>query len=100
MPKVKVAYLPTAVAVLFLLTAEKVADFRAYQEQINDQATYIAQLENRIPDPCEIQRKLKHLGNPRYDPGRIDGDPGTETRRAWLNWTFDNKAEKYFVEEE
>ena len=52
--------------------------------------------QERIPWPSEVQKKLKDIGLPRYDPGKIDGDPGPLMRQAWLNYTFDYKyADKY-----
>ena len=40
--------------------------------------------------PVEIaQQFLKGTGNPRYDPGKIDDDPGPKFRKAYNNYKYD-----------
>ena len=51
---------------------------------------YIQKLD--IPSAREIQRRLKELDNPRYDPGKIDGIPGPNTMEGWNNYTCDQYA--------
>jgi hypothetical protein len=83
-------------AVLFALSAMFFwwdATQKGWAIDIYEQMT--VQLVTRIPDPCEVQQKLKALDNPRYDPGEVDGDPGQQTRQAWLNYVFDRKAAQY-----
>jgi len=48
--------------------------------------------EVNIPSAHEIQSRLKALGDPRYDPGKIDGIPGPNTIEAWDNYTKDQFA--------
>ncbi len=51
---------------------------------------------NEIPSAREIQERLKALGNPRYDPGKIDGIPGPKMIRGWDNYVMDRYAKKCF----
>jgi len=55
---------------------------------------YIQKLE--IPSIREIQRRLKELDNPRYDPGKLDGIVGKQTQTAWNNYECDKQAKKCF----
>ena len=50
--------------------------------------------EIKIPSVHDIQRRLKDLDDPRYDPGRIDGIPGPNTVTGWNNYTKDQFAIK------
>lgn len=47
-----------------------------------------------IPSAREIQQRLKDLNDPRYDPGKIDGVIGIDTRsqRVWDNLIKDRYA--------
>ena len=45
-----------------------------------------------IPSAKEIQQRLRELGNPRYDPGKIDGIIGSKSRMAWDNYICDQFA--------
>lgn len=45
-----------------------------------------------IPSAIEIQQKLKIIGKPRYDPGKIDGKVGRKTQTAWDNYICDQYA--------
>ena len=51
---------------------------------------------NHIPSAREIQQRLKALDNPRYDPGKIDGRIGinTKSQKAWDNLIKDRYAKK------
>ena len=53
---------------------------------------------NYIPSPRDIQQRLKDLDDPRYDPGKIDGIIGIDTRSqiAWDNLIKDRYAKKSF----
>lgn len=53
---------------------------------------YIYVQDPNIPSAREIQRRLKELDNPRYDPGKIDGIPGPNTLEGWNNYTCDQYA--------
>jgi len=55
---------------------------------------YIQKLE--IPSIKEIQRRLKELDKPRYDPGKLDGIVGKQTQTAWNNYECDRQAKKCF----
>ena len=54
--------------------------------------------EVNIPSAHEIQRRLKSLNDPRYDPGKIDGVIGVDTKsqKAWDNYTKDQFAKRAF----
>ena len=55
------------------------------------------QVENEyIPSAHQIQQRLKETGNPRYDPGKIDGVIGinTKSQTAWDNFTCDQFAKR------
>lgn len=43
-----------------------------------------------------LQRFLKATGNPRYDPGPIDNDPGPKFRKAYTNYCNDQRASRMF----
>jgi len=47
-----------------------------------------------IPSQREIQQRLKDLGKARYDPGKIDGIIGKDSRIAWDNYICDQLAKK------
>ena len=50
--------------------------------------------EINIPSVNDIQRRLKALEDPRYDPGPIDGIPGPNTVSGWDNYTKDQHAKR------
>ena len=54
------------------------------------QIIYIEEIN--IPSVHDIQRRLKALNDPRYDPGKIDGIIGSKSRTAWDNYTCDQFA--------
>jgi len=62
---------------------------------IDDLHTYIKTLENHVPTFIELQEMLTYLG---YDlgPKGIDGDIGTDTKKAWEEAICNQAAAKYF----
>jgi len=64
-------------------------------QEANKVYVYI-QDPNSIPSAKEIQQRLKALGKPRYDPGKIDGVIGVETKSqiAWDNYECDQHAKR------
>ena len=54
----------------------------------------------RMPTVLEIQNILKAMDEPRYDPGKVDDDPGSTFRTAYNAYRFDLYAQVYFPEEE
>lgn len=49
-----------------------------------------------IPSQKEIQQRLTDLGKARYDPGKIDGVIGKDSRIAWDNYICDQFAKVEF----
>ena len=49
-----------------------------------------------IPSALEIQQRLKDLEDPRYDPGKVDGIIGRQSRIAWDNFSCDQFAKRAF----
>ena len=49
---------------------------------------------NHIPSARQIQQSLKDLGDPRYDPGPIDGIPGPKMIKGWDNYICDRYAKR------
>jgi hypothetical protein len=51
---------------------------------------------NHIPSAREIQQRLKDTGKERYNPGKIDGIIGVQTKSqtAWDNYTCDQFAKR------
>lgn len=49
-----------------------------------------------IPSTREIQQRLKEMGIERYDPGKIDGVIGKNSRKAWDNYICDQHAKRTF----
>lgn len=47
-----------------------------------------------IPSVHDIQRRLKALDDPRYDPGKIDGILGPNTMEGWNNLIKDRHAKR------
>lgn len=46
----------------------------------------------QIPSQREIQQRLTDLDKPRYNPGKVDGVIGAESRKAWDNYECDQFA--------
>ena len=65
---------------------------------IKTQESKIIQEPNYIPSAMEIQKRLKDLGEERYDPGKIDGVIGRQSQKAWDNYECDKQAKKEFNE--
>lgn len=64
---------------------------RAYR---NTQIVKLVPVQAPIPSQKEIQQRLTDLGKARYDPGKIDGVIGKDSRAAWDNLIKDRFAKR------
>ena len=71
--------------------------FLAFRQGVQHGITLARPL--RMPTVLEIQHVLKTMGEPRYDPGKVDDDPGPSFRVAYNAYRFDLYAQVYFPKE-
>lgn len=64
----------------------------AYVLERKSPVVKLVPVQGDIPSQREIQQRLTDLGKPRYDPGKVDGVIGADSRKAWDNYECDKQA--------
>lgn len=64
--------------------------------RINTPVVKLVPVQSPIPSQREIQQRLTDFNDPRYDPNGVDGWIGTDSRKAWDNYTKDQYAIREF----
>lgn len=77
-----------AIFIVFILIA---VIYQVHEAFVRTDLYEAGREQSYIPTITQLQQALIDTGNPRYDvgPKGADGDPGTDTLRAWKNWSFD-----------